>query len=311
MSARVVILGGGHGVSAVVRALREEPVAITAIVSVADDGGSSGALRRRWGGPAVGDMRRLLIALAGEDQGSRRALAAPVTIARMGRHPLGNLLLHSLAKAFGDLETASEWLTGQFGVSAHVLPATTEPVILTASTGHETIRGESAIGAAPTRLTRLGFDPPRPEVPAPVIDTIAQADRVLIGPGSLFTSVLAVSALPDIRSVLASTRAYVLWICNLEPEIPETAGMSAADHLSTLRSHEVRLDAVLYDPAAGLHFTACELAAAHLDGLAYPLVGADPARHDPVLLSAALRPLLTGAALQRVSPVHPLNNSRK
>jgi len=300
MSAHVVILGGGHGVSAVLRALREEQVAITAIVSVADDGGSSGALRRIWGGPAVGDMRRSLIALAGEDEGSGRALAGPVTIGRVGRHPLGNLLLHSLAKAFGDLETASEWLTGQLAVDAHALPATTEPVILTASTGHGTIRGESAIGAARTRLITLGFDPPRPEVPAPVLDTISHADWVLVGPGSLFTSVLAVSALPDIRSVLTTTRACVLWICNLEPEIPETGGMSAADHLSTLRSHEVRVDAVLYDPAARLHFTPSELAAAHLDGLAYPLVGADPARHDPVLLSAALRPLLTGAALQRV-----------
>jgi uncharacterized cofD-like protein len=300
MSTRVVILGGGHGVSAVLRALRDEQVAITAIVSVADDGGSSGALRRNWGGPAVGDMRRSLIALAGEEEGSGRALAAPVTIARVGRHPLGNLLLRTLAKAFGDLETASEWLTGQLGVDAHVLPATTEPVILTASTGHEAIRGESAIGAAPTRVTALGFDPPRPDVPAPVIDTIAHADWVLIGPGSLFTSVLAVSALPDVRSVLATTRARVLWICNLELEIPETAGMSAADHLSTLRSHEVRVDAVLYDPAARLHFTPCELAAAHLDGLAYPLMGADTGRHDPVLLSAALRPLLAGAALQRV-----------
>lgn len=299
MSARVAILGGGHGVSAVLAALRDDQIATTAIVTVADDGGSSGALRQIWGGPAVGDMRRSLITLAGEDGRLGRALAAPVTIARIGRHPLGNLLLHTLAKAFGDLETGGEWLAEQLGVSARVLPATTQPVILVGRTLDETIRGESAIGAARSRITALRFEPPRPEVPPPVIDAITRADWVLIGPGSLFTSVLAVSALPDIRSVLASTRARVLWICNLEPEIPETAGMSAVDHLSMLRCHEVRVDAVLYDPAARLHFTPSELAAADVDSLAHPLASADPGRHDPALLAAALRPLLTGAALER------------
>jgi len=194
-------------------------------------------------------------------------------------------------------------------VSARVLPATTEPVTLIARAGDELIRGESAIGAIRRRISAIRFEPRRPEIPPPVIDAIDQADWVILGPGSLFTSVLAVGALPDIRSALAGTRARVLWICNLVPEIPETAGMSAGDHLSTLRAHGVRVDAVLYDPAAALHFSVLELAAAGMPGLAYELMSADHGRHDPALLSVALEPLLT-TGRGRETRVHRMNISR-
>lgn len=293
MRGRVTILGGGHGVASVLRAIGDDDLDLAVIVTVADDGGSSGELRRRWGTPAVGDMRRSLIALAGEQAESGRALAAPVMIARMGRHPLGNLLLCSLTKAFGDLQTAGEWLSGQLGLSARVLPATTEPVTLLACTEQGLIRGESAIGAAESPIASLRFDPSRPEVPAPAIDAIVQADWVLLAPGSLFTSLLAVSALPDVTSALTRTRARVLWVCNLEPQLPETAAMSASDHLDTLHRHNVRVDNVLYDPAARLGFTPAELAAAGLPGVARPLMSADPGRHDPILLAAALREMFS------------------
>lgn len=295
MQGRVTILGGGHGAAAVVRALSHDDLEIAVIVTVADDGGSSGELRRRWGAPAVGDMRRSLIALAGEQGNSGSALAAPVTIARLGQHPLGNLLLCSLTKAFGDLHTASRWLSGQLGLSARVLPATTEPVTLLATTPHGLVRGASSIGVTPGPIGSLHFDPPRPEVPAPAIDAIDQADWVLLGPGSLFTSVLAVSALPDVACALTRTRAHVLWVCNLEPQFPETADLSARDHLHALRRHGVRVDRVLYDPSARLNFTRVELAALGVPGMSHPLVSADPGRHDPILLAAALHDLFSGA----------------
>jgi len=290
MPGRVTILGGGHGVAAVLAALRQQELDLTAIVTVADDGGSSGELQRCWGGPAVGDMRRSLIALT-RDEDRADALAAPVTIARFGQHPLGNLLLFSLARACGDLETASRWLGEELGVSARVLPATAHPVSLVATSSRGLIRGESAIGAAATRVETLSFDPEQPAVPLRVIEAIDGADWVLLGPGSLFTSVLAVGALPAIRSALAHTGADVLWICNLAPQIPETAGMSAADHLAALRRHAVRVDRVLYDPAATLHFTAPELVTLDLDWLARPLVSSHPERHDPALLADAFREL--------------------
>jgi uncharacterized cofD-like protein len=289
-------------VSAVLRALRDHDLGLTVVVTVADDGGSSGELRRRWGGPAVGDMRRLFIALSGEDAGCARALAAPVTIARFGAHPLGNLMLYSLVKAFGDLETASEWWTGELGLSARVLPATGQPVTLIAESDGTTIRGESAIGAAHARIDALRFDPQRPEVPRPVLEAIGQADWILLGPGSLFTSVLAVCALPAVASALARTPAHVLWICNLEPQFPETAGMSAADHLGALRRHDVRVDTVLYDPRAPLHFTPPDLTGAHLPGLAYPLADTSGGRHDPQLLSAALTDVFAAGQARLVPP---------
>jgi uncharacterized cofD-like protein len=291
MAARVVILGGGHGIAAVLRALRDRELTLTVIVTVADDGGSSGDLRRKWGGPAVGDIRRSLIALTSEDDSSGRALEAPVTIARHGEHPLGNLVLCSLSKAFGDLEAAGEWFTVQLGVRARVLPATMQPISLIAVAGDELIRGESAIGATSDTIQALGFEPTRPEVPSAALAAIAEADCVLLGPGSLFTSVLAVAALPAISAALARGRAPVTWICNLEPQIPETAGMSAVDHLATLRRHGVRVDAVLFDPAAQLHFSPRQLEATGLRALGYPLLGSLPGRHDPALLRAALHDL--------------------
>jgi uncharacterized cofD-like protein len=294
MASRVVILGGGHGVAAVVRALRGHEQALTVVVTAADDGGSSGELRRRWDSPAVGDMRRSLTALTGDAGSFGRALDAPVTMARLGEHPLGNLVLCSLTKAFGDLESVGEWLTEELGLGARVLPATTQPISLVAAAGDRLIRGESAIGAAPTIIELLSFEPLVPEVPRSVVEAISEAGWVLLGPGSLFTSVLAVGALPDVRAALWRSAARVVWICNLEPQIPETSGMSAADHLCTLRRHGVRVDAALFDPAATLHFTPRELEAADIPTFAYPLLSAVPGQHDPVLLAAALDDLFSG-----------------
>jgi hypothetical protein len=130
-------------------------------------------------------------------------------------------------------------------------------------------------------------------VPKATSDSIDQADLVLLGPGSLFTSVLAASALPDVAATLARTAARVVWICNLEPEAIETAGMTARDHLAALRRHGVRVDAVLYDPRARLRFEVDELTREGLEPLPRLLRSAHPGIHDPALLSAALEELLT------------------
>jgi hypothetical protein len=251
-------------------------------------------------------MRRSLTVLTGEHASFGRALSAPVTMARFGEHPLGNLVLCSLIRAFGDLESAGEWLTAELGVGARVLPATTQGVSLIAVSGDEVIRGESAIGAARNRIEMLSFEPPEPEVPRSVIEAISEAGWVLLGPGSLFTSVLAVGALPDVRAALSRSAARVIWICNVEPQIPETSGMSAADHLETLRRHGVRVDAALFDPAATLNFTPGELEAAGVLALAYPLLGTVPGRHDPMLLAAALDDLFSGhpSSPARSEPEH-------
>ena len=288
-----MVLGGGHGLAAVLRALRHHPAELTVIVTVADDGGSSGELRRRRAGPAVGDMRRALISLAGDDVALARAFTRSLSIDGLGRHPLGNLVIRSIADAFGDLELASEWLGEQLGISAHVLPASAEPVSLLAEAGNQVIHGERAIGAARAPIRRIRFSPERPFVPDATCESIDRADLVLLGPGSLFTSVLAASALPDVAATLARTPARVMWISNLEPEAIETAGMTGHDHLAALRRHGVRVDGVLYDPAAKLRFDPARLAGESLEPLPRVLRSARPGIHDPALLRMALEELLS------------------
>jgi uncharacterized cofD-like protein len=293
MPGRIAVLGGGHGAASVLRALRAEAYELTAVVTVADDGGSSGELRRRHGGPAVGDLRRALLALAGSEGTLARALARRHPTPGLGRHPLGNLVLSSLARRFGNLETASRWLGQQLGGGGSVLPATAEPVWLVADTGERIISGEAVIGNCEATIRRLHFRPAQPVVSPTVLEAITSADYVLIGPGSLFTSVLAVCALPEIVRALASTPAEVVWICNLATQPGEAHGLDAQGHLSALRRHGVRVDSVLQDPAAELHLTPDQLASARLPALGTPLRGACADVHDPALLCSALAELMS------------------
>jgi uncharacterized cofD-like protein len=292
LTKRIAILGGGHGLASVLRALRDDCGELTVIVTIGDDGGSSGRLIRKGAGPAVGDLRRSLVALTGEEVVLGRALMRPVTVNRLGCHPLGNLMILSIADAFGDLARATQWLGERLEISGKVLPATAEPVSLVGEAGGELIHGESAIGATRARVRRLRFIPERPAIPRAVLEAIEYADLCLLAPGSLFTSVLAASAAPDVASALAHTAARVVWICNLEPDAIETAGMAASDHLGALRRHGVRVDAALYDPRAELHFEAAELAGERVEALPRPLQGHHRGTHDPALLRAAVQELL-------------------
>jgi uncharacterized cofD-like protein len=287
ISARVVVLGGGHGVAAVLGALRGAPVALTAIVTTADDGGSSGHLRQQFGGPAVGDLRRSLIALS-DPTNPLATLMSRRLETQCGRHPVGNLLIRSLTDSLGNLEESTHRLGQWLGVSGCVLPASVEPVTLLADTGDQVIAGESAIGDTADRIVRLRFDPQWPRTPTAAVQAILSADLVLLAPGSLYTSTLATCALPSIVRAVTRTPGRVLWLCNLEPERAETADMAAEDHLSALRGHGVRVDDVLYDPEAKLHFTPATLARNSITGFACPLQAGSRAVHDPNLLGAAL-----------------------
>ena len=296
MSRRIVVIGGGHGLASVLSAMRPEGAELTVVVTIADDGGSSGELRRRGAGPAVGDLRRSLLALSADDAPLGRAFGRPVTVSGLGRHPLGNLMILSIADAFGDLPQATEWLGERLGISATVVPATAEPVSLVAEADGEVIHGESAIGVSATRIRRLRFHPERPAIPGAVSEAIDQADFVLLAPGSLFTSVLATAALPDVASALARTTARVVWICNVEADMIETAGMTGVDHLAALEDHGVRVDMALYDPRASLEFDAWDLAERGVEPRPRSLEDGHRGRHDPLLLRAALRALIAETA---------------
>ncbi|MEZ5230988.1 MAG: uridine diphosphate-N-acetylglucosamine-binding protein YvcK, partial [Acidimicrobiales bacterium] len=189
---RVVALGGGHGLAASLRAARSYAGAIAGVVSVADDGGSSGKIRRDLGLPAPGDVRRCLSALAGNDSLLARSLEHRFDAGDLEGHPIGNLLIAGLANATGDFEAAIAEVARLVGAHGHLYPATLGSVTLLADSDSGPLRGQVTIERA-TNIRNLRFEPPDPRAPEAAVRAILDADQVIIGPGSLFTSVLAVA----------------------------------------------------------------------------------------------------------------------
>lgn len=248
----VVVIGGGHGCSRSLAALHLLDVERTAVVTVADDGGSSGRLRRDHQVVALGDLRMATLALASSPQGPSEALIAALARRRFDQgelagHSLGNLLLLGLLEEYGgDLLAALAAFADLMGTSGRVLPATLEPVTLVAETPSGTVAGQAAVASA-RRIKRVRLDPPR-VAPAPgVSDAIGSADMVLLGPGSLYTSVLPVLLIPGTADALRRTAARIVLVGNLREQPGETEGMDLADHVDALRQHVegLRIDVVL------------------------------------------------------------------
>jgi uncharacterized cofD-like protein len=282
---RIVAIGGGHGLAATLAALRDGEANLTAVVAVADDGGSTGRLRDAVDLPALGDLRKAIVALAAPH--SRLASAMPH---RFGAgdivgHAFGNLLIAALAESGDGLLGALDEITDLVGATGRVLPATTEPVVLHATTRH----GREVIGQVRIMRTadieRVSLVPTRPVAPPDAVDAIAAADRIVLGPGSLFTSVLAATAVPAIREAVSTSPAQLIYVCNLQPQVGETEGYGVAEHLDAIQRHGLQPDIVLYDPAQ----------IGDADGVdgAVPrqLATASGLAHDPKLLAAALATL--------------------
>jgi|GEM_PF-207152 len=253
----VVALGGGHGLAVTLSAISRYAGQVTAVVSVADDGGSSGRLRATWPGPAPGDVRRCLLALAGDEPGQRlwaRALDHRFSTGELAGHSLGNLVLMALAELTGDFIAAAAEVGRLLGVKARVLPATLGPVDLCAEVvtpgGPVVIEGQAKVTHSPAPVHRVWLRPESPAVPAEVLDAIASADQVVLGPGSLFTSVLAVCAVPAIRLALSERAAGRVYVCNLASGDGEASGLDADAHLGALAAHGVVVDAAVFDPAS-------------------------------------------------------------
>jgi uncharacterized cofD-like protein len=308
---RVVAAGGGTGLPRVLQGLAagvepedERRLSITAIVTTADDGGSSGDLRRRYGVPAPGDVRNCLVALAE----GLNPLAAVFQHRFDGEggltgHTVGNLVLTALAQRLGDFGAAVEAAARMLAVRGRVLPAAPASVELVAELDDgRVIRGESAIAAAAGRVGRLALAPPVDATPEAVEEVLA-ADLVVYGPGSLYTSVLA-SLLPrGLPGALAETGAIRVLVVNLFTEPGETDGFTAADHVRAVRDHlgDV-VDVALVHRAPIPQAVAAEQAAAgahpvRVDREAIDRLGVAPVtadllgvggRHDPVKLARAL-----------------------
>jgi uncharacterized cofD-like protein len=287
----VVALGGGHGLAASLQAARRYAGEVCAIVSVADDGGSSGRLRAAFGIPAPGDLRRCLVALADPGSPWTSAFEYRFAAGELEGHAFGNLVLAGLAEATGDFSLALLEAGRVLGAAGRVLPATTEAVILKAElrspdgNGGTSIVGQVAVQES-AGVAGVSIVPADARPPDAALEALAAADQVVIGPGSLFTSVLAVVAVPALRDTLATTRGQKVYVCNLGPQHPETAGYDVAAHVDALRSHGLEVDVVLCHPGA------LPKGALDVPCVERPVARADLLAHDPVRLAAALSDLV-------------------
>jgi len=302
----VVALGGGHGLAVTLAAVSRYAGQVTAVVSVADDGGSSGRLRATWPGPAPGDVRRCLLALAGDGPEEKlwaQAFDYRFDAGELAGHSLGNLVLVALSEVTGDFASATAAMGRLLGVKARVLPATLGPVELLAEAvtpgGLVVIEGQAKVTRSPGPVRRVWFRPESPAVPPAVLDALSEADQVVLGPGSLFTSVLAVCALPEVSRVLAARLGGRVYVCNLVSGDGETAGMDAEAHLDALADHGIVVDAAVFDPACEVG-SVCSVASGERPGgravqvVEAALASSDGRSHDPVALAEVLAALARG-----------------
>lgn len=286
---RVVAIGGGHGLANTLKAVRRYASEVTAVVSVADDGGSSGRLRNAFGIPAPGDLRRCLVALGDPDSRWAQVFEHRFDAAELAGHPVGNLVIAGLARVTGDFQTALDEAGRLVGTTGRVLPATSAPVVLKAEAESGSVEGQVRVAEA-GRIAVVSLVPPDPEAPAAVVEALAAADQIVLGPGSLFTSVLAAAVVPAVRDGIraAAGRATRVYVCNLHPQEPETAGYDAAAHVEALMAHGIEVDVMLHDPAE------MKRGDPPLRCISAALAAGDGQGHDPARLASALEALAPG-----------------
>jgi uncharacterized cofD-like protein len=309
---RVVAFGGGHGLAATLRALRllraELDLDLTAVVTVGDDGGSSGRLRATRGGLPPGDLRQALVALA-DPSDPVACTSAQLFQFRFGGedplagHAVGNLLLTGLMELVTDPVVALDHARMMIGAAGRVLPMSTAPVSIEASVRGsdpqrpqevQIVRGQHAVAISQGMVEDVRLTPRAPAPCPEAVEAVRAADWLLFGPGSWYTSVIPHLLVPDLARAMAASPAQRLVTLNLAAE---TAGLSLPDHLRALARYlpGLRVDVVLADGKAvgdpvGLHAAASSLRARVI--LAPVAVPDGGPRHDPVALASALRDVL-------------------
>ena len=313
VSRPVVALGGGHGLYASLSALRRVTRQLTAVVTVADDGGSSGRLRREFGVLPPGDLRMALAALCGDDSWgttwSRVVQHRFTGDADLGGHAVGNVLIVALWELLGDTVQGLDWVGRLLGAHGRVLPMAAVPLDLAAEVeGADpgrpdeitTVRGQVACATTRGRVRSISLVPADPPACTEATEAVRAADWVVLGPGSWFTSVLPHLMVPQLAEALHQTPARRLVALNLAPQAGETEGFSPHAHLEVLADHapQLQIDVVLADRQAAAD-TADELekAAARLGGrlvLADLAMGDGSPRHDPLRLAGAFMHIFEG-----------------
>ncbi len=236
---RIVVIGGGTGLSVMLRGLKEKPLDITAIVTVADDGGSSGILRSELQMPPPGDIRNVLNALADVEPMLSRMLEYRFTAGNgLAGHSLGNLILAAMHDITGDFVSGIKALSRGLAERGRVLPTANQAIVLKAEMQDGTIvEGESKIPLVGGRIKRVFLEPDNVEPLPEVLEAIRETDAILVGPGSLYTSILPNLIVPGVADALVESDCLKIFICNVMTQPGETDGYSVSDHLQAVHDH--------------------------------------------------------------------------
>ncbi len=289
---RVVALGGGHGLAAALRAARRYAGDVTAVVSVADDGGSSGRLRRELDVLPPGDLRKCLVALAADDRVWPAAFEHRFATGDLEGHPLGNLVLAGLGETLGDPVAAIDAAARLLGAQGKVRPATTERVVLKADVEGASVEGQVAVMTVAGRIRRVELVPSDAPAHPDTVAAIAAADQVVLAPGSLYTSLLPVLCVGGVRDAVTQTAAQVVQVCNLRTQPPETTGLDGADHLRAVLDHGGRVDVFLSEAGGALPVDRARVESWGVRSASGNLARPSGLAHDPAKLAPALADLL-------------------
>ncbi len=299
----VVAIGGGHGLAQALLAVQDYADVITAVVNVADDGGSSGRLAPALGIPPPGDIRRALLALSPEETLWRRLLEYRFEAGDVAGHSLGNLILAALAEFSGSFADALRTAGRLLEAKGQVVPVSPEPLHLEATIDGVDVIGQVAVAQARGTLEELRLLPQGAPACTEALEAISDADQIVIGPGSLFTSLASCLKVSGVAEAMNASEAQVIYVCNLTTQDGETLGMDAVDHVEAL-IHHAGIDTPDVVVANDGSFVVPETVEAvradgeRLEGLGVRLeMGdlADPTadwpQHDPARLGAILRRL--------------------
>jgi uncharacterized cofD-like protein len=309
---RVVAFGGGHGLSASLAALRRVSSLLTAVVTVADDGGSSGRLRHDFGVLPPGDLRMALAALCGDDDWG--TTWSRVVQHRFGGdgdlagHAVGNLLIVALWELLGDPVTGLDWVGRLLAAHGRVLPMAAVPLDITAQVEGadpgqpyrvSTVRGQVACATTTGLIRSIALEPPAPPACPQAVAAVRDADWVVLGPGSWFTSVLPHLLVPELAAAVLATSARRIVVLNVAPQDKETEGFPLRAYLELLADHApgLRVDVVLADDQAAGAAGELEKAAALLGArlvFADVAMGDGSPRHDPARLAEAYAQIFEG-----------------
>ena len=233
---RVTGIGGGHGLAVTLRAARTYSDNVQAVVTVADDGGSSGRLSRTLGIPPPGDIRNCLVALSDESNLAElyqhRFTSGPLT-----GHSMGNLIIAALTELTGDFAEAVAEAGRHLGARGSVHPATNELLTMRARVEGKVVKGQVAVAQTEGRIQAVYIKPRSPEANPAAVEAIMTADQIVMGPGSLFTSLIATLLVPGIKEALANTKAARVFVLNNRMQTGETWGLDAVTHVEALLAH--------------------------------------------------------------------------